>query len=101
MSGQFSEIHLNRSYEAITGIPTTPRRSPDVTAIGNDGRVHAIEIASDFDMRSQTNLDNLTIRNQIAQSQLPKDMRGEIIVIEKPYDAKTVKSQVDSLKHKH
>ena len=45
MSGEFSEIHLNRSYEAITGIQTTPKRSPDVTAVDKYGRVHAIEIA--------------------------------------------------------
>jgi RHS repeat-associated protein len=96
-SGQFSEVHLNRSYEAITGVTTTPRRSPDVVAVGKDGRVHAIEVASDLDMRSQTNLNKLTIRNQIAQGQLPENMRGQIIIIEKPYDIDDINSKINSL----
>jgi RHS repeat-associated protein len=95
-SGKFKEIHLNRSYEAMTGQKTTPRRSPDVTAIGNDGRVHAIEIASDFDMKGN-NIDNLTSRNKIAQSQLPANMRGEIVIIEKPYVDADVDTKMDTL----
>lgn len=94
MSGKFKEVHLNRSYEAITGNKTTPKRSPDITGIGNDGRVHSIEIASESDMRG-SNLQKLTDRNKIAQAQLPSNKQGEIIIIEKPYKADAVKSKMD------
>jgi RHS repeat-associated protein len=97
MSGEFTEIHLNRSYEAITGIPTTPKRSPDVTAIDKYGRVHVIEIASDSDMKTNAKFNNLTSRNAIAQGQLPPKMQGEIIVIKKPYNAGQIKTQIDDL----
>ena len=97
MSGEFTEIHLNRSYEAITGIPTTPKRSPDVTAIDKYGRVHVIEIASESDMKTNAKFNNLTSRNAIAQGQLPPKMQGEIIVIKKPYNADQIKTQIDDL----
>ena len=97
MSGEFTEIHLNRSYEAITGISTTPKRSPDVTAIDKYGRVHAIEIASDYDMKTEAKLNELSARNVVAQGQLPPKMQGEVIVIKKPYDADKIKTQMDDL----
>ncbi|RFM25649.1 RHS repeat-associated core domain-containing protein [Deminuibacter soli] len=96
MSGKFKEIHLNRSYEAITGHSTSPRRSPDVTAIDNAGRVHAIEVASDLDMRNQQNYQALTTRNNVAQSQLPPNKQGTVLVVDKPYNAANVKTTVDN-----
>lgn len=96
MTGKFKEIHLNRSYEAITGNSTTPRRSPDVTAVDLNGRVHAIEIASDLDMRSTTNYQALTTRNNVAQSQLPANKQGTVLVIDKPYNPTNVKTVVDN-----
>ncbi|MBO9728535.1 MAG: hypothetical protein J7623_07860 [Chitinophaga sp.] len=96
MTGKFTEIHMNRSYEAITGHPTTPRRSPDVTAIDHNGKVHAIEIASDLDMRSTANYQALTNRNNVAQSQLPASKQGDVLVIDKPYNPTNVKTVIDN-----
>ncbi|TDY64209.1 RHS repeat-associated core domain-containing protein [Algibacter lectus] len=97
MSGKFKEIHLNRSYKSITGVATSPNRLPDVSGVDLNGKVHAIEIASDLDMRSASNYNKLTSRNQVAQSQLPKNMQGSITILDKPYDASTVKSVMDNL----
>ena len=97
MSGKFKEIHLNRSYKSATGIKTKPRRSPDIIAIDNNGKAHSIEIASDLDMKSTSNYNKLTTRNQAAQSQLPSDIQGSITVIDKPYDAHSVKTTIDNL----
>lgn len=96
MTGKFQEIHLNRAYESITGIRISPSRLPDITAIGHDGRVHVIEIASALDRRSIANFAQLTNRNNIAMNQLPAGMRGDIIVVDFPYVAKDIKSVIDS-----
>jgi RHS repeat-associated protein len=94
MTGKFKEIHLNRSYQAVTGVKTTPRRSPDLTAIDHAGKVHAIEIASRTDMGAK--YPELTTRNQAAMSQLPANTQGDVVVLDHPYDAANIKSTIDN-----
>jgi RHS repeat-associated protein len=96
-SGKFREIHLHRPYKSTTGVTTTPKRSPDITAIDRNGRAHAIEVASESDMRSPGNYADLTARNQVAQGQLPASQRGQIVVIDKPYDGRVIRQQLDAL----
>jgi len=95
MTGKFKEVHLNRSYEAVTGTRTTPRRSPDLIAVDHNGRIHSIEIASRSDMSPQK-YQNLVSRNQISQQQLPTVNRGRIVVVDHPYSASSTKTTIDN-----
>jgi hypothetical protein len=77
-SGKYEEVHLNRSYEAITKTKTFPRRSADVVGVRKSGRLVSVEIASVRDVPSVLRQRNLT-----AMSQLPKRLQGKVAVM--PY----------------
>ncbi|AOK38846.1 DUF6531 domain-containing protein [Burkholderia cenocepacia] len=94
MSGKFKEIYLNRSYNFATDNAVSARR-PDIMAVDVNGRVHAIEMASRTDMG--TKLRTLTTRNYDAMQNLPPNARGDILVFEHPYDAQTIKADLDNL----
>ncbi|MBN3567256.1 DUF6531 domain-containing protein [Burkholderia cenocepacia] len=94
MSGKFKEIYLNRSYNFATDNAVSARR-PDIMAVDINGRVHAIEMASRTDMG--TKLRTLTTRNYDAMQNLPPNERGDILVFEHPYDAQTIKTDLDNL----
>ena len=95
VTGKFKEVHLNRSYEAVTGTRTSPRRTPDLIAVDHNGRIHSIEIASRSDMSPQK-YPNLVSRNQISQQQLPTANRGRIVVVDHPYCASNIKTTIDN-----
>ncbi|MCX8964238.1 type IV secretion protein Rhs [Erwinia psidii] len=94
MSGKFSDIYLNRSYNYGVGSGIS-RRRPDVMAIDVNGRVHSIELASISDMKGK--LPELTSRNETAMRSIPVTKQGEILVFEHPYDASDMKSILDDL----
>ncbi|WP_175962278.1 DUF6531 domain-containing protein [Burkholderia pyrrocinia] len=94
MSGKFKEIYLNRSYNFATDNAVSARR-PDIMAVDVNGKVHAIEMASRTDMGSK--LRTLTSRNYDAMQNLPPSERGDILVFEHPYDAQTIKTDLDNL----
>jgi len=94
MTGKFKEVYMNRSYSFANGKGVSGRR-PDIMAIDNAGRVHAIELASKTDMGSK--LPSLTARNQAAMGGLPKIGQGNIVVLKHPYDASKIKNILDNL----
>jgi uncharacterized protein RhaS with RHS repeats len=94
MSGKFREIHLNRQYNSAVG-PGQSQRRPDIMAVDHSGRVHSIELASKTDMG--TKYPQLSTRNQTAMSGLPANQQGQIVVIDHPYSAAQIKSQLDNL----
>ncbi|WP_052321714.1 DUF6531 domain-containing protein [Ralstonia sp. A12] len=94
MSGKFTDVYLNRSYNFANGKGVSIRR-PDIMAVDVNGKVHAIELASKTDMGAK--LPSLTTRNQAAMNNLPPAKQGEIIVLDHPYDAPTIKSALDQL----
>ncbi|QQQ01322.1 RHS repeat-associated core domain-containing protein [Lysobacter enzymogenes] len=95
MSGKFTDIYLNRAYNTHTGGGVS-RRRPDIMAVDHNGKIHAIEIASRTDMRSNTFWNFLTSRNRTAMSNLPVGQRGDIISIRHPYKATRIKSDLDN-----
>lgn len=94
MSGKFDRIYLNRSYNLANGSPTSLRR-PDILAIDRNGRYHPIEVASKTDTGRRHTA--LTDRNAAAIRRLPPNQRGKIVVLDHPYDAATIKSELDNL----
>ena len=94
MSGKFTDVYLNRSYNFANGKGVSIRR-PDIMAVDVNGKVHAIELASKTDMGAK--LPTLTTRNQAAMNNLPPANQGEIIVLDHPYDAPTIKNALDQL----
>lgn len=94
MSGKFTDVYINRAYSTATGSPTTPRRLPDLIAIDGTGKVHAIEIPSPTDI---TKNRPLAQRNNTAMSQLPCNQQGTVTVLGYPYNAGSIKSQIDGL----
>ncbi|MFQ1700243.1 RHS repeat-associated core domain-containing protein [Loktanella agnita] len=92
MSGKFREIHMNWQYNSGAG---QSRRRPDVMAIDSNGRVHSIELASKTDMGSR--YPNLMSRNRNAMNKLPASQQGQVVVIDHPYSASTIISQLDNL----
>ena len=94
MSGKFKEIYLNRSYNFASDNAVSARR-PDIMAVDINGRVHAIEMASRTDMGVK--LRTLTTRNYDAMQNLPPNARGDILVFEHPYDAQSIKTDLDNL----
>ena len=96
MTGKFKKIFLHRPYKTATGISTIPKRSPDLIAIGRDGKVHVIELASPSDMLGNK-FNELLTRNATALSQLPNSMQGgSIIRIANPFNARQIKTIIDS-----
>jgi len=93
MSGKFKEIYLNRSYSFANGKGISARR-PDVMAIDINGKVHSIELASKTDMGRK--LPTLISRNETAMSNLLVNKKGEIILLEHPYDASEIKLMLDN-----
>ena len=94
MSGKFTEIYLNRSYNV--GIGMGGRRRPDIMAIDKNGKVHAIEIASKTDMPKQK-FQELHDRNNVCMNKLPEAQQGEIISIEHPYAMKEIRNKINRL----
>ena len=94
MSGKFTDIYLNRSYNYANSGDVSLRR-PDIMAVDVNGQTHAIELASRTDMGAK--LPTLTARNRAAMGNLPASNRGEIIVLDHPYNASDIKSVLDDL----
>ncbi|RNF34517.1 RHS repeat domain-containing protein [Paracoccus methylarcula] len=95
MSGKFDRIYMHRAYNTALG-PGISRRQPDVLAIDRNGRVHAIELASWTDMRP-SRYGNLSVRNNNAMRNLPPSQRGQVIVLDHPYNAQHIKNALDNL----
>jgi hypothetical protein len=93
MSGQFTEIYLNRSYNMALKTKASARR-PDIMAIDKNGKVHAIEIASKSDMK---NFDYLLTRNEEAMRILGIYREDAISSFKHPYNARDIKHRLDLL----
>ena len=94
MSGKFTEIYLDLSYSTAVGQPGTSRRRPDIVAVDKDGKIHAIEIPSKTDISQNK---PLTQRNLDAMKCVPKNKQGTVTVLSYPYNAKSIKSDIDGL----
>ena len=94
MNGKFKEVYMNRSYSFANGKGISGRR-PDIMAVDKSGRVHAIELASKTDMGKK--FPSLRSRNRDAMGSLPAQNRGDIVVLQHPYDASTIKRSLDGL----
>jgi len=95
MSGKFKDIYLNRSYNLHFGSGSTSSRRPDVMAVDINGNVHAIEVASRTDVGNRLTL--LTTRNQTAMASVPAGNRGQILVLKRPWDAKSINNMLNNL----
>ncbi|MGB3609264.1 MAG: RHS repeat-associated core domain-containing protein, partial [Cellvibrio sp.] len=94
MSGQFTDIYLNRAYSMPFGKGTS-RRRPDIMAIDIHGKVHAIELASKTDMGKK--FPTLFSRNMTAMTTVPAGKRGKVLVFKHPYSASEIKTKLDNL----
>nr|WP_304363258.1 RHS repeat-associated core domain-containing protein [Gilliamella apicola] len=93
MSGQFTEIYLNRSYNMALKTKASARR-PDIMAIDKNGKVHAIELASKTD---KNKLESLIRRNKEAMEKLGSYREDAISLFEHPYNARDIKHRLDLL----
>jgi hypothetical protein len=92
MSGKFTDVYLNRSYNFASGRGVSARR-PDIMAADINGKVHALELASKTDMGKK--LPTLTSRNHSAMNNLPGSKKGEVLVFEHPCSASDMKAILD------
>jgi hypothetical protein len=70
-------VHLNHGYNRATGEKIKSNRRPDVLTVDNSGKVNAYEVPSKSDDRQ-----DLFQRNWEAIAKLPKEVRGEVKVID-------------------